>query len=374
MLNGLTAEQLHAALAVLGVAPRAVRQLQMAAVRRRELPPSIPGIAGRVIARVREHATIGRLELVTRVVSPQDGFTRYLFRGSGPDPFETIRIPLLHRPADPKYVICVSSQVGCALGCVFCATGRLGFRRNLAAWEIVDQVAAVAAESPHAVGGVVFMGMGEPLLNYEAVMQAARILSEPTGMAIDGKAITISTAGIVPGIRRLAEERRPYRLVVSLTAADPALRRALMPVEAQYPTAALLEALRDYHAATRRRVTLAWPLIAGVNTRDRDAAQLAELTRGLPVKLDLIDINDPAGGFRPPDRVELDAFRDALRARLGAPVARRYSGGQDIHAACGMLRGAPDSQHVGLRVVPRDAGQGGLARPGGVAVDAPVGT
>ena len=132
-----------------------------------------------------------------------------------------MRIPLLHRPEDRKYVVCVSSQVGCALGCAFCATGRMGFRRNLATWEIVDQVVKIQADSPHPVRGVVFMGMGEPLLNYDAVIQAARILSEPCGMAIAGKAITISTVGIVPGIRRFTAERHPYRLVVSLTTADP---------------------------------------------------------------------------------------------------------------------------------------------------------
>jgi 23S rRNA (adenine2503-C2)-methyltransferase len=183
------------------------------------------------------------------------------------------------------------------------------------------------------------MGMGEPLLNYDAVMQAARILSESCGMAIAGKAITISTVGIVPGIRRFTAERRPYRLVVSLTAADPRLRSELMPVERAYPTAELMQAIREYHEATGRRVTLAWTMMAGVNTREEDARQLAELTRGLPITLDLIDVNDPTGRFRPPSRGELSAFRDALNAHLAMPVARRYSGGQDIHAACGMLAG-----------------------------------
>ena len=183
------------------------------------------------------------------------------------------------------------------------------------------------------------MGMGEPMLNYDNVIQAARILSESCGLAIGGKAITISTAGIVPGIRRLTAEGHIYRLVVSLNSADPVRRRELMPVEKLYPTPDLVEALRVYHAATGRRVVLAWTMIAGVNTRDEDARMLAELTRGLPVKLDLIDVNDPTGRFRPPSPAELGAFRDALSARLAAPVGRRYSGGRDIHAACGMLAG-----------------------------------
>ena len=225
------------------------------------------------------------------------------------------------------------------MGCVFCATGRGGFRRNLEAWEMVDQVLKIRDDSPHPVRGVVFMGMGEPLLNYDAVLRAAHILAEPCGGAIAAKAITISTVGIVPGIRRFTAERQPFRLVVSLTSADPERRRALMPAEAAYPTAELIATLREYHAATGQRVTLAWVMISGENTRTEDARQLAELTRGLPVKLDLIDVNDPSGRFRPPPAAELNAFRDALRAGLDAPVARRYSGGSDILAACGLLAG-----------------------------------
>ena len=339
-----TAEELHASLAPAGVSLRLARQLQAAVIRRGALPAELPSTSPRILARVRELTVVPRLTLVDRVVSGRDGFVKYVFRGDGPDLFEAVGIPLLHRRDDPKYVVCVSSQVGCAMGCVFCATGRLGFRRNLAAWEMVDQVLQVQADSPPPVRGAVFMGMGEPLLNYENVMRAARLLSEPCGLAMAAKAITISTVGIVAGIRRFTAERLPYRLVVSLTVADPERRRALMPVEARCPTADLIAALREYHAATGQRVILAWTMIAGVNTREEDARQLAELTRGLPVKLDLIDVNDPTGRFRPPSQQELDAFRDALTAHLGQPVARRYSGGQDIHAACGMLAGGVAGQ------------------------------
>ncbi len=342
LLKNLTVDQVHAGLAHVGVTPRLARQIQAAAVRDGKLPAG-PGISARVLDEVRKLAVIPRLALIEKVVSPRDGFAKYLFRGAGPDPFEAVRIPLLHRKDDPKYVVCVSCQVGCALGCAFCATGRMGFRRDLAAWEIVEQVAAIRADSPHPVRGVVFMGMGEPLLNYESVIQAARILAEPCGMAISGKAITISTVGIVPGIRRFTAEQHPYRLVVSLTSANPVQRRELMPVEREYPTAELIQALREYHRATGQRVTLAWIMIAGVNTSERDARQLAELTRGLPVRLDLVDVNDPSGRFRPPLPAELGDFRDALRAWLGMPVARRYSGGQDIHAACGLLAGVAAS-------------------------------
>jgi 23S rRNA (adenine2503-C2)-methyltransferase len=337
MLKELTAVQLHAALAEIGVQPRDARQLQGAAVRHGALPESLPNVSPRVLDEVRRRTTLPHLTLLDRQTSPQDGFTKYVFRGAGPEPFESVRIPLLHRPEDLKYIVCVSSQVGCGMGCQFCATGRLGFRRQLATWEIVDQVIKVQADSQLPVRGVVFMGMGEPLLNYEAVMQAARIMSEPCGLAIAGKAITISTVGIVPALRRFTAERHSYRLVISLTSADPDQRRALMPVEQAYPTSELMQALREYHAATGRRVVIAWTMMAGVNTREADAIQLAELTRGLPIVLNLIDVNDPTGRFRPPSPAELSAFRDALRTHLGMPVSRRYSGGQDIHAACGML-------------------------------------
>jgi len=175
------------------------------------------------------------------------------------------------------------------------------------------------------------------MLNYDAVMTAVRILSEPCGMAIAAKAITVSTVGIIPGIRRFTVEKHRARLVVSLTAADPDLRMKLLPVERRYPTPDLIEALREYHAAGGQRITLAWTMISGVNVGEADAIKLAEVTRGLPIKLDLIDVNDPSGHFRPPGPEELSAFRDALRVHLGMPITRRYSGGQDIHGACGML-------------------------------------
>jgi 23S rRNA (adenine2503-C2)-methyltransferase len=203
----------------------------------------------------------------------------------------------------------------------------------------VDQVVQVQADSPHPVRGVVFMGMGEPLLNYDRVMRAAAILSEPCGMAIAAKAITISTVGIVPMIRRFTAEHRRYRLVISLTSADPRRRRELLPVEDSHPLPELMESLREYHRVTGRRVTLAWTLIADVNTRPEDARLLAELTRGLSFQLDLIDVNDPTGQFKPPTPAELNRFRDALRKELAVPVVRRYSGGQDINGGCGMLAG-----------------------------------
>jgi 23S rRNA (adenine2503-C2)-methyltransferase len=156
-------------------------------------------------------------------------------------------------------------------------------------------------------------------------------------MAISSKAITIGTSGVVPGIKRFIEDKKKYRIIVSLTSANPSTRLKLMPIESKWPTDILIESLREYHKNTRVRITLAWILISGVNTSITDAKELAMLTKGLPVKIDLIDVNDPEGKFIPPSSEELNAFRDALHRELGMPVARRYSGGADINAACGML-------------------------------------
>ena len=339
LLKDLTSEQLHDRLVDVGVSLHQARQIHARVVRCGQLPATDRGIAAKTLQEVGRLTAIPNLTVIDKRVSPQDGFAKYLFRGDGPDPFEAVRIPLLHRPEERKYVVCVSSLVGCAMGCEFCGTGQIGFRRNLAAWEIVDQVIKIQADSPHPVRGVVFMGMGEPMLNYDRVIQAAKIFSESCGMAIAGKAITISTVGVVPGIRRFTTEGHIYRLVVSLNSADPVRRRELMPVEGAYPLTELVAALREYHEATGRRIVLAWTMMAGVYMRDEDAQMLADLTRGLPIKLYLIDVNDSRGRFRPPSADELNAFRDALTAKLGVPVGRRYSGGRDIHAACGMLAG-----------------------------------
>ena len=339
-LKNWTASELHAALAPMGASLRLARRVQASAIRREEIPENLPEVSARLLARIREETRIPKLVTLGQRISAKDGFAKYLFRGEGPEPFETVRIPLVHRAGDEKFVVCVSSQVGCSMGCAFCATGQMGFVRNLSAWEMVDQVIRIQADSPHPVRGAVFMGMGEPMLNYDAVVRAARILSEPCGMAIAAKAISISTAGVVPGIRRFAADRLPFRLIVSLTSADPERRRELMPAAGTYPLPELAAAIREYHAASGQRVTLAWTMISGFNVREEDAVQLAKLVEGLPVILDLIDVNDAAGRFLPPSPAELDAFRDALRKHLKQPVARRYSGGQDIHAACGMLAGA----------------------------------
>ena len=283
----------------------------------------------------------GRLEIVSRRRSPVDGFVKYLFRLADGKVVESVLIPL---PAGPdttpeKYTLCISSQAGCALACAFCATGRLGFQRNLEAWEIVAQFLEVRADSARPITGAVFMGQGEPFHNYDAVLQAAYVLCDPAGGRVDQRRISISTAGVVPAIRRYTAEGHKFRLCVSLNAATPEKRAAVMPVERGYPLDELLDAVSE-HAARRGRVTLEYVMLGGVNTGEEDAAALGQLLRGVPVRLNPIDVNDATERFRPPTEAEWNTFRDALgRALPGQPIVRRYSGGKEAHAACGMLAG-----------------------------------
>jgi len=285
-----------------------------------------------VLDRAERLASQAALEVVA-TADAADGFRKYLFALADGARVEAVRIPLF----DTHHVVCLSSQVGCALGCAFCATGRLGLARNLASWEIVQQLLQVRADSARPVTGAVFMGQGEPFHNYDAVISAAYALCDPAGARIDQRRISISTAGVVPMIRRYTHEAHKFRLCVSLNAAIPEKRAALMPIERGHPLDELVDAVRE-HAALRGRVTLEYVMIAGVNMGDEDAAALGRLLVGIPVRLNPIAVNDATGRFRPPTEVEWNAFRDALARELpGQPIVRRYSGGQDRSAACGML-------------------------------------
>ena len=276
--------------------------------------------------------TPGVLTEVHRV-DAADGFRKYLLGCPDGARVEAVRIPLF----DTHHVACLSSQVGCAMGCTFCATGGLGLTRSLAAWEMVAQLLHLRADSTRPVTGVVFMGQGEPFANYEAVLDAAYALCDPAGGRIDARRISISTAGLVPQLRRFTAEGHKFRLCVSLNAALPEKRRALMPIEKAWPLDELMDAVRE-HAAATGRITLEYVMMAGVNTGEEDAAALGQLLAGVPVRLNPIAVNDASGRYRPPTEPEWNAFRDLLAIHLpGQPIVRRYSGGQDQHAACGML-------------------------------------
>jgi 23S rRNA (adenine2503-C2)-methyltransferase len=278
-----------------------------------------------------------RLEVVERVTDPDDGFVKYLLRSPDGALQEAVRIPL---HAENTYSVCLSTQVGCAMGCVFCATGRLGLSRNLAAWEMVSAFLTVRDEAPGRVKGAVFQGQGEPFHNYDEVLRAARVLSHPCCGKVNGAAITISTVGLVPQIRRYAREGHPYRLIISLTSAVAARRAHLLPVAGRFTLEELAGAIGEYAAASRGRVTIAWVLMGGVNDGEDEAAALQDLLGDLPLRVNLIDVNDARsveeGGFRRASDAERTAFV-AMLQRLRAPIVRRYSGGVKRHAACGML-------------------------------------
>jgi 23S rRNA (adenine2503-C2)-methyltransferase len=293
----------------------------------------VPGLSKAAAAELRERGRLDRLEVLDRRWSAVDPFVKYLFRAGDGRVFEAVRIPL----EKPRFSVCVSSQVGCALGCRFCETGRIGFLRNLEAWEMVEQVLAVRREaSERPVTGVVFQGQGEPLQNYESVIRAARVLRDPCGPRIGADRITISTVGLLPQIERYTEEGHPYRLILSLTSAFSEKRARLVPITARYGVPELAAAMRRHAAARGGIIHLAWVLIAGFNTGSEEAAELARLFRGVRVRLSVIDVNDPTGEFRPPAHHERSRFLSAL-AENGIGFVRRYSGGADIHAACGML-------------------------------------
>ncbi len=281
-----------------------------------------------------------RLAMERSTTSAVDEFQKLLFRTGDGLAVETVLIPL-KKPGAVS--ICLSSQVGCAMGCAFCATARMPSRRNLAAWEIVDQwvqARDLALSQGRRATGAVFMGMGEPFLNYDRAIAAADLLRCPFAGRTAAGAITISTVGIVPEIDRYTAEGHPFRLAISLGAATDAKRARLVPVASRWPAAEVMAAARRYALARRDRVMLAYVCIAGENVGEDDAEALGLLIGDTPVRLDLIDVTDPTGRFRPPDPEEMRAFRDALSRHVGQPVVRRYSGGKDIAAACGTLAGA----------------------------------
>lgn len=268
------------------------------------------------------------------------GTTRkWLFRANDGAAIESV---LMGYPK--RATLCISSQAGCALGCTFCATGQFGFERHLDAGEIVAQVAYAQAflrqvgmpGVPDHVTNIVFMGMGEPLANYGRVREAIRRMIEV--MDISARSITVSTVGMVPGIRRLTEEPWPVYLAVSLHAADDELRTSLVPINKRYPIAELERAAREYYEKKGRRISIEWTMMDGVNDTPDQADKLASIARRLRAHVNLIALNPtPLSAERPSSRLHIQEFADALERR-GVNVTVRDTRGRDIDAACGQLR------------------------------------
>jgi 23S rRNA (adenine2503-C2)-methyltransferase len=329
------------------------------------LPARAPATVRRAaLDAARAAGDLSTLELLERRASAEDPFVKYAFRLPDGLVIESVRIPLERAG---RYSACVSSQVGCALACAFCATGRMGLSRNLEAWEIVEQVRLIRRDLAAEVGGaarvhgVLFQGMGEPLANADRVIQAIRVLSEPSAQAIDMRNITVCTAGLPVGIRRLAREVPAVRLGLSIGSArrSTTARRALMPIDGAHPLEEVLEAAGEHARLTGLAPMWAYTLLAGQNDTDEDASCLAALARdfarrhGVSPRLSLIPYN-AIGPERPepsasPDlttaastgepfarSARLDGFRDVLGA-AGFGSIVRYSGGGDVGAACGQL-------------------------------------
>ncbi len=285
-------------------------------------------------------ATIDHLEAVETLES-SDGTRKYLFRLDDGFFIESVLIP-----ERDHYTLCISSQVGCAMGCRFCLTARAGFKRNLTPAEIIEQVIFAKRElesaSEHGekrgLTNIVFMGMGEPLANYQAVVKALKNLLADDGMNFSHRKVTLSTCGIVPKIRRLSNELT-LNLAVSLNATTDEVRNHLMPVNRKFPLKELMKACREFPLPNRRMITFEYVLINGVNDSPEDAHRLVTLLKGIRAKVNLIPLNPhPELDLTPPSRESISRFQEILLSRHTTAIVRK-SKGADIMAACGQLAG-----------------------------------
>jgi 23S rRNA (adenine2503-C2)-methyltransferase len=276
-----------------------------------------------------DHFTMPRLGLAMRQTS-SDGTEKFLFRLDDGEFIETVAIP-----EGSRLTLCISSQAGCALQCAFCATGAMGFTRNLQLFEIAGQVREMRLLAPdRPVTNIVFMGMGEPLMNWKAVDPTLTVLNSPAGLGIGARHITVSTVGVLPGIVALGERPEQFRLAISIHAPSDQLRQTLMPINTKYPLASVIEAAKVFD----RRVTFEYVMLGGVNDGAQQAAELAALARECKAFVNLIPLHPGgAGEFTPSSAEQIHWFSRRLRA-AGVEVAIRKSRGMDIAAACGQLR------------------------------------
>jgi len=296
-------------------------------------------------ARLTAAARIGIPEISHRYRSA-DGAVRYLLSlagtqtgGSGGAAIPAARVETVYMPSEGRQTICISTQAGCAVDCKFCLTAQLGLIRNLTAGEIVGQVLLALEDHRASLAprtNVVLMGQGEPLLNFDPVMAAVRIMLDPNGMALAPRHVTLSTSGIVPGIERLAHEKIRPKLAISLNASSDEQRDAIMPINRKYPLEMLLEACRSYTLGNREWLTFEYVLLGGFNDTPEDARRVARLLAGLRAKVNLIPWNPGELPFRAPEQARVEEFRSVL-VEKGLPAFVRYSRGQDIAAACGQL-------------------------------------
>jgi len=278
-----------------------------------------------------EVAYISSLKLYNESSSDQSGTRKFMWELK-----DGLFVESVYIPEGKRRTICISTQVGCAMGCKFCATGTMGFTRNLEPDEIIDQVLRIREITGKQPTNIVVMGMGEPLLNYDNLIKALTIIKDNEGIAIGHRKITISTAGIVPQIRRYIRDKEPYNLAISLNAATDKVRSQIMPVNNKYPIRMLIEAVKEYAAFSRKRITFEYVLLHKVNDTPEQAKALKKLLRSIPCKINLIPYNETTKVFRRPDDRHILKFAESLRT-MHAAVTLRLSKGDDIQGACGQL-------------------------------------
>lgn len=287
----------------------------------------------------REHleknCIIQTLQVEKNIPSQKEASVKILFRTEDNQFIETVSMVDGNR-----HTVCISSQVGCALDCSFCATGQMGLQRNLSTGEIVDQLIFVRENLKQPVTNVVFMGMGEPFHNYENVLNAADIFHSPKGFNLASTRITISTVGLLPQIKQFIKEGRRYKLAISLNAADDEVRSNIMPVNKKWSIAELVKAGKEYSNQKKRLVMFEYVLLKGINDSENDARRLAQLLKGVSCKINLIPYNETDGMYHRPDETVISRFSEILhKNRDEYRVLVRWSKGQDIKAGCGQLAG-----------------------------------
>ncbi|OGW93901.1 MAG: 23S rRNA (adenine(2503)-C(2))-methyltransferase [Omnitrophica bacterium RIFCSPLOWO2_02_FULL_45_16] len=334
-IKNLSKDELEKALAKIGEEPyraaQIFRWLYKAGVKSFD---EMTDIGKELREKLKSKFRLTKLILLDSKHSLVDGTTKYLFKLEDSNTIESVFLP-----EDKRVTLCLSSQVGCKFGCAFCASAPFGFVRNLKASEILDEALFIKDQNPSSVTtNIVFMGIGEPLDNYDNVMKAIRVLNDEDAFKIGARKITISTCGVIPGIERLSDEKLQVELSVSLHSADDDARSKLVPVNKRYRLKDMIAACKNYVKKTKRIITFEYVLIKDVNVSDKDAADLARLLKGMTCKVNTISYNQiRAKGYEAPSNEDVKIFINVLKKR-GVNVLRRKSKGEDIDAGCGQLR------------------------------------
>ena len=282
-----------------------------------------------------EHFIIQTLAVENQFPSKEDKSVKILFRTHDGHFIETVSMVDKNR-----HTVCLSSQVGCALDCHFCATGKMGLKRNLSTGEIVDQLIYVRESIDQSITNVVFMGMGEPFHNYDNVLNASDIFHSPKGFNLASTRITISTVGLLPQINQFIKEKRRYKLAISLNASNDKVRSEIMPINKKWSIVDLVNAGKEYSNQKKRLIMFEYVLLKGINDSEEDALELARLLQGIPCKINLIPYNEIEGKYQRPDKSTITKFSEILHNyRDEYRVLVRWSKGQDIAAGCGQLAG-----------------------------------